>query len=221
MLETPSRIWRRIEAVQDKEMPSLPPLPSFDDDSAEEGHTPSQVIQDSDDDALDTSFDAYGSLKNSGGGATSKSTIRPTLNNSHTGRFSNSIGARSAKSSVGPTTLRRKKDSFDITDIPSLSNVSKGQVPLSDTEDELEQRRDNHRSRASVPEVYNPSDDDEDVPGEDSIMDALESVSRISSPPPLPKSATPQKTYDYSVSLKSEAKVRQSSKDRRSLTNSR
>jgi hypothetical protein len=204
MLETPSRIWRRIEAVQDKEMPSLPSLPSFDDDSADEGKTPSRVIQDSDDD-LDTSFDAYGSLKNSGG-ATSKSTIRPALNNSNTGRFS--IGARSAKSSVGPTTLRRKKDSFDITDIPSLSNVSKGQILQSDTEDELDQRRDQHRS---IPEVYNPSDDDEDIPGEDSILDALESVSHISSPPPLPKSATPKRTYDYSVSLKSEPKVRRES----------
>ena len=31
MLETPSRIWRRIEAVEDRDMPSLPSLPPFED----------------------------------------------------------------------------------------------------------------------------------------------------------------------------------------------
>ena len=31
MLETPSRIWRRIEAIEDRDMPSLPSLPPFED----------------------------------------------------------------------------------------------------------------------------------------------------------------------------------------------
>ena len=33
MLETPSRIWRRIEAVEDRDMPSLPSLSPFEDSS--------------------------------------------------------------------------------------------------------------------------------------------------------------------------------------------
>ena len=40
MLETPSRIWRRIEAVEDRDMPSLPSLSPFEDSvSLETPHT--------------------------------------------------------------------------------------------------------------------------------------------------------------------------------------
>ncbi|KAJ6454727.1 hypothetical protein C8R47DRAFT_1228578 [Mycena vitilis] len=36
-LETPSRIWRRIEAIEDRDMPSLPSLPAFGDSDGEDG----------------------------------------------------------------------------------------------------------------------------------------------------------------------------------------
>jgi hypothetical protein len=55
MLETPSRIWRRIEAVEDREMPSLPSLPPFEDfsidpEEPEEPEEPETVIHHDDDD---------------------------------------------------------------------------------------------------------------------------------------------------------------------------
>src|ERR1700733_10930673 len=40
LLETPSRVWRRIDAAEGADMPSLPSLPTFDDsaqNSSEEG----------------------------------------------------------------------------------------------------------------------------------------------------------------------------------------
>lgn len=36
VLETPSRVWRRIQAADDLALPSLPSLPAIDDDDLEE-----------------------------------------------------------------------------------------------------------------------------------------------------------------------------------------
>jgi hypothetical protein len=51
-------------------------------------------------------------------------------------------------------------------------------------------------------------DDEEAGEPEFSLSEALQSVSRASTPPiPFTKDNTPKKPYDYSVSLKSEPKV--------------
>ena len=205
MLETPSRIWRRIEAVQDREMPSLPSLPSFDD-SLYDGNTPSRIIEESEDDLNDSFGDI--SLPVHSTPATSNhtaaTTIRPPLSAASTARFAHSIASRSSKSSIGPTALSRsQKDSFDITEIPSLSVIPKERSSFGrDYQDEHDQ--------IEEPDIFIQSRDG-DPPGnqEYSISDALQSVSR-SSTPPLPhlsKNETPKKAFDYSVSLKSEPKV--------------
>jgi len=85
-------------------------------------------------------------------------------------------------------------DSFDISSIPSLS----GQVRLaSDDEEEVEE------SKASI-RNYMPPSKDVDVDG--SLAEALESVSRSSSPLNLPE-RTPKSYFDYYEKLKTEPKV--------------
>jgi hypothetical protein len=49
-LETPSRVWRRIEAADDLAVPSLPSLPaidSLDDDDDDDNQEPSKIIRSS------------------------------------------------------------------------------------------------------------------------------------------------------------------------------
>jgi hypothetical protein len=100
---------------------------------------------------------------------------------------------------------KSQHDSFDISVIPSLPGINTRHFSDDDETDE-------EQSRESVPEVYLPPEDDsDDRDGEQdiSLTDALQSVSRTSSPPFPVESfeETPKKNYDYSVSLKSEPKV--------------
>ncbi|KAF6761741.1 hypothetical protein DFP72DRAFT_629781 [Ephemerocybe angulata] len=203
MLETPSRIWRRIEAVQDKEMPSLPSLPGFDDDSLDEGPTPSRVIDDESDNFEDSLGDISSPIQSTP--ATSNRTqttaMHAPLSAASTARFAHSLASRSSRSSIGPTT-KTQKDSFDITEIPSLSAIPR---EYSSFRSHFEERK----SKTEEPGIYLPPRDDE-VAGDNeySISDALQSVSRSSTPPlPIASKNNPPKTkYDYSISLKSEPK---------------
>ncbi|KAJ3509021.1 hypothetical protein NMY22_g16432 [Coprinellus aureogranulatus] len=132
MLETPSRIWRRIEAVQDREMPSLPSLPSFDDSDGEESAM-SRVLEESEDDLNDSLGDM--SLPVHSTPATSNHTatvtLQPPLSAASTARFAHSIASRSSKSSIGPTAMNKSgKDSFDITPkYPPFHADSQGTAP--------------------------------------------------------------------------------------------
>ncbi|TFK39758.1 hypothetical protein BDQ12DRAFT_704709 [Crucibulum laeve] len=219
MLETPSRIWRRIEAIEDQDMPSLPSLPPFDD-SGEIERMSSDMLHDSDEDILEEDLQSIASPIHSTPAAsthhTMASTIRATSSTSSTARFASSIASRSAKSSVGPSPSQRmsfrrsERDSFDISKIPSLPNILPEQVTGHYSDD-----TDEHESEASVPDVYLPPPDDEykeEAEGREySLTDALQSISRSSSPPNFSLDAfendgTPKK-YDYSVSLKSEPKA--------------
>lgn len=204
MLETPSRIWRRIEAVQDREMPSLPSLPSFDGSDEElEGPTPSRVIPDGLEDDFDDSLGDISSPMHSTPATsnhTHTTTIHAPPSAASTARFAHSIASRSSKSSVGPTTLKTH-DSFDITDIPSLSAIPRENSTFNRS------REDSHRN--TKPGAHLPAEDDEEAGDpEYSLSEALQSVSRASTPPiPFAKGNTPKKAYDYSISLKSEPKV--------------
>jgi hypothetical protein len=105
------------------------------------------------------------------------------------------------------TSRRSQHDSFDISVIPSLPNVEPRDYSDDDEMDE-------EHTKESLPEVYLPPEDDFDDGDRErdiSLTEALQSVSRTSSPPFLGESLdnTPKKNYDYSViSLKSESKVR-------------
>ncbi|KAF5373341.1 hypothetical protein D9615_007388 [Tricholomella constricta] len=213
MLETPSRVWRRIEAIEDRDMPSLPSLPGFED-SEDPDH---DELSEFDEDLNDISTPMHSTPAPTSAHHTAASTIRPLSSTSSTARFASSIASRSNKSSSqglassrGATSKRSHPDSFDISRIPSLPNVSaepwSGQYMEEDGTDE-------EPSKDSVPDVYLPPEDDYDYgDGERdvSLTDALQSVSRSSSPPypteALENEATPKKYYEYSVSLKSEPK---------------
>ena len=204
MLETPSRIWRRIEAIENRDMPSLPSLPPFED---------SEDAQSQSDEELHDIATAVHSTPAASSHAAS--TFRPASSTSSTARFAKSIALRSAKSSTGPdgaaspesASMARRKpflDSFDISRIPSLPKIpTEAGHRLNESDSELEDAQ--HGG-------YPPASEDafEDEDGDLSISDALQPISRSNSPAhAYGKEKTPMKSYDYSLSLKSEAKVRE------------
>jgi hypothetical protein len=207
MLETPSRIWRRIEAVEDRDMPSLPSLPAFED-SADVEQISSEVVVDGDD-LSDISAPIHSTPPLSAH-HTVTSTIRVPSSTSSTARFASSIANRSSKSSLalssskGMSTRPSHPDSFDISSIPSLRDENGNGVADCDSEEMIMEE--------SVPDMYlPPEENDSDGEQDVSLTEALQSVSRTSSPPYAPHEPdiepTPKKAYDYSVSLRSEPKV--------------
>lgn len=197
LYETPSRIWRRIE--DDREPSSLPSLPEFEHSVVPDAESDQTTTEDDSDPLPVHSTPAAPSSHNA------TATVRLQSSTSSTVRFATSIASRSAsvKSSASRSFGRVAQKSFDVSAITSLSLDSEENT---DPENPLE------KSTNSVPEAYLPpaeSDEAEDM----SLVDALESVSRASSPmsPELPPpEPTPKKKglpYDYSVSLRSEPQV--------------
>lgn len=262
ILETPSRVLRRINAAEGADMPSLPSLPGFDDSDEEESdisrnlhfnhtqsthpHHLSTVYSEPEESEGDVKLDLPVHSTPSAG--SSASAIRgPAYNNqqppSSTAsavRFASSIASRSRSGSNGPTMGNLSKatsasaakpraetyDSFDVSGIPSLPdmNASKfsghsDQSAIEDSEEDGFEDEDERkgaslrRSKDSVPDVYLPPEDDDP---EFSLTDALESVSRASSPfieeeqfgSIHGSDATPRKKYDYTEALRPEPEVR-------------
>lgn len=212
ILETPSRVWRRIEAIEDRDMPSLPSL-SDSEDPNHDDH------DDSEEDPNDISSPIHSTPAQSSAHHTAASTIRPLSSTSSTARFANSIASHSTKSSQGLPPSRGVSlpkdhpDSFDISRIPSLPDISAEPWTGQYIEDE---DTDEEPSKDSVPDVYLPPEgdyDDGDGERDVSLTEALQSVSRTSSPPYstelVEPESTPKKYYEYSVSLRSEPKARQ------------
>ncbi|KAF8892193.1 hypothetical protein BD779DRAFT_1661469 [Infundibulicybe gibba] len=211
MLETPSRIWRRIEEVEDRDMPSLPSLPPFED-SAELGHFQTSN-EDHSSDAESDGFD-YRSASNpihstpaASSHHTAVSTIRAASSTSSTARFASSIASRSTKSSSGfsgsrgMSTRRSQHDSFDISVIPSLPGIQ----PEPGTGHYSEDSHESPDGYLSLGVERDHGTGEEDI----SLTEALQSVSRTNSPPYPVKDfekSTPRKYYDYEVSLRSEPK---------------
>lgn len=190
-------------------MPSLPSVPAFEDSADADPLTSRVLPQESDENTDDDDeLRSISSPRHSTPAASQyASTIRPFSSANTTPRFANSIGSRksfAASRSVGSRGSHH--DSFNTSRIPSLPRVDVAtSVP-----DEFSRYDPEEESKSSVPDVYlpPPDDDEEDL----SIMDALQSVSRTSSPAPFTVDAfeedgSSKKSYDYSVSLKSESKV--------------
>jgi hypothetical protein len=205
MLETPSRIWRRIEAVEDKDMPSLPSVPIFEDSI----EASSDGVEDNDFGQLNlVSTPIHSTPAATSSHHTLASTVRPSSTSS-TARFAHSIASRSTKSAMSvsralSTRHSEGAESFDVSVIPSLPDMHEDEEGRFSDEMEIDE------SSGSVPDVYLPAEDvDQDVA---SLTDARQPITR--SGPPLPQeepeiAPTPKrKTYDYSVSLRSEPKVR-------------
>lgn len=218
MLETPSRIWRRIEAIEDEDMPSLPSLPPFEhsaileESSNEPGQPDSEDQYDDDDESLSSPLQSTPASTQH----TVTSTFRGSASTSSTARFAHSIASRSNRSTANNMTLSRalssrrsQHDSFDIPSLPRIQPRTNHDTMATEGEEEGEEEEE--ESKSSVPEVYlPPEEEEEDEENELSMTDALQSVSRSSSPHfpnPVSRDETPKKNYDYSVSLKSEPKV--------------
>lgn len=181
MLETPSRIWRRIEAIENRDMPSLPSLPPFED--SEDVDLESSDAQSQSDQELHDMGTAVHSTPAASSHAVS---FRPASSTSSTARFAKSFASRSAKSPTGP--------------LPKIH--SKAGRRSNETDSEVEDAHDG---------VYLPTPEDgfDEDDGDLSISDALQPISRSNSPPhTYGKEKTPKTLYDYSLSLKSEPKVR-------------
>jgi hypothetical protein len=122
---------------------------------------------------------------------------RGSITNSSTARFAHSIASRSSRSSSG----KIKHASFDVPSLPVIHPTTLGQD--SDEED--------IESRSSVPDIYLPpevDDEQHEAAPDYSLADALGSISREGSPllPEITQDGK-QKSFDYSVSLRSEPKV--------------
>lgn len=195
LLETPSRVWRRIEAGEGKDMPSLPSLPAFEDSA--DPH----ISDSNDEEDMEASQDSLGvhSTPAMLSSHTATSTIRPSSSTSSTARFAHSIISRSTKSgsSISRTSVgKREEPSFDITSIASIQyrNGPAFDAHLSAMQDDGD----------SLPAVYLPPMDD-GVDDELDLSEALQSVSRPNSPDR--STGVMQKSHDYSMSLRSEKKV--------------
>ncbi|KDR80779.1 hypothetical protein GALMADRAFT_241215 [Galerina marginata CBS 339.88] len=213
MLETPSRIWRRIEAIEDADMPSLPSLPPFDN-SAEAEEISNEASLHENDDQFEDEFESTSSPLHSTPASTQHtltSANRGPSSTSSTARFAHSIASRSNKSAAnmtssrGMSSRRSQHDSFEVPSLPRIAQIPGTPGYRHETEDDEDEE-----TRSSVPDVYLPPEEDEEGDRDFSLTDALQSVSRSSSPPFPPQAsreATPKKNYDYSVSLKSEPKA--------------
>lgn len=209
MLETPSRVWRRIEDVEGRDMPSLPSLPVFEDssDNQSESHddrTDDDVMQDIL--PIHSTPAAFSSH--------TATTIRPPSSTSSTVRFAHSIASRSTKSAFSVSRASTDKQtpveqSFNISSIPSLPGTrghDEDDLDIRSSDQETEESKE-----SSVPDAYLPPDGGEDdISAGFDLSDALQSISRSNSPfePDVPQDRqTPSKKYDLSVSLRSEPKV--------------
>jgi hypothetical protein len=204
MLETPSRIWRRIQAADEGEPPSLPSLPAFDYSAASDS--------DSDVHSSDNGADILPvhSTPAAVSAHTATSTIRLQSSTSSTVRFASSLDSRSvsAKPSSASRTYtypRSPAQSFEVSAIISLPHESDENTDPEDSP--------LARSKNSVPESHLPPEE-HDIDDDMSLEDALQSVSRSTSPflPEIPPNdPTQKKRYDYSMSLRSEPHVSASS----------
>ncbi|KAI9064084.1 hypothetical protein FKP32DRAFT_1625808 [Trametes sanguinea] len=197
-LETPSRVWRRIQVNQEQDMPSLPSLPAFDD-SADPHITTSDDGSEDDMQIASPIHSTPAALSNAA------STIRAPSSTSSTARFAHSLASRSTKSlstSRGTAPAHADEGSFDISSIPSLPDVHR------QPEDMDFHSSDQQTEDSSVPEAYLPPTLDDNLEADLDLSDALQSVSRSNSPGPGERETPRKKSdYDFSVSLRSEPKA--------------
>ncbi|KAF7308937.1 PACT-coil-coil domain-containing protein [Mycena kentingensis (nom. inval.)] len=182
----------RIEADEDRDMPSLPSLPAFPGSSFHHNNS-----DNTDDDSVHSrsSDGAFPIHSTPAASVNHASIMRAPSSTSSVSRFANSI-ARTSRSS---TTRRfssqnnRTADSFDVSAIPTLPNIQPERGTGHYSEDEQQEEEEEAQSRSSVPGIYLPPEENDDEGL--SLTDALELVSS-----PHRGDATPRKNYDYSPS---------------------
>ena len=209
MLETPSRVWRRIQDIEGQEMPSLPSLPPMEEDSTDNHTETTDDLETSrETDPIHSTPAAFSSHTNT------MSTIKQplALSAASSARFANSLASRSSKSAMSASGSRssvsrqsaiyqpaHQQYSFDISMIPALPQPHEDADIRSNGQDT--QSRDSSAADVHLPPLEATGlEDDLD------LSDALQSVSRAGSPIEQ-YNPTPRKNYDYSVSLRSEPRV--------------
>ncbi|KAI0288447.1 hypothetical protein BC826DRAFT_1093036 [Russula brevipes] len=189
LLETPSRLWRRIEADEQNDMPSLPDVPAFEDSNDVNATTTSE----------ESLHPTSSPLQSTPAPPSNQNTIRLQSSESSSTRFAHSIASRASrsgsafssstgslsKSSRPSISTQRPELSFDdISAIPSYPRhdvVGADEVGVGVGEDGLE----------------------DDL----SLAQALRSPSDGGSPFPLDGVASNGNSkHSYSVSLRSEPK---------------
>jgi hypothetical protein len=171
LVETPSRIWRRIEADEQNDVPSLPDLPSFEH-SNDVNVTTTSVD-------LDTSSPIQSTPAPS-------SAVRLQSNTPSTARFAQSIASRASRSgsAFSSSAGSSSKVSTQRTDI-SFDDISAiTPYPPPNMEAEI-----------------NKNSLDDDL----SLAEALRTGTHF---PPEEDGHSDSVKYNYSVSLRSEPKVR-------------
>jgi hypothetical protein len=193
LLETPSRIWRRIEADEQNDMPSLPEVPPYEDSNDLNATTTSEESHQS-------AFNPSSPLQSTPAPPSNQNTIRLQSSTSSTTRFAQSIASRASRSGSGfssstgslskhsrpSVSIQRSELSFD--DVSAIPSYPQSNVVASDG-----------------PGVGVGRDDLEDM----SLAEALRPPSRGGSPfSPESMAGNVHSKYSYSVSLRSEPKVR-------------
>jgi hypothetical protein len=186
LLETPSRIWRRIEADEQNDLPSLPEVPAFEDSNDVNVTTTSEESHQS-------NLNPTSPLQSTPAPLSAQTTFRlqSSASTSSTARFAQSIASRASRSgsafssSAGSLSKRSPHTSIQRTEI-SFDDVSAIASYSPPNTVGLEDAQDGHEHDMSLEEALQP-------PG---------------SPYPLEDmTGHGHSKYSYSVSLKSEPKV--------------
>ena len=227
MLETPSRLLRRIDALDDDDMPSLPPVPDFEDDSgvlsssqiSSHSVNPREAHHKSgSSDVLHASDESlpYQSTPTILHSQRTISTVRPPPSVRSSARFAQSLASSRSRSTRSASSQPRNGSggqfrdvTFDVSEIkPIPPDVS------TDSDDDYvgAMSLELANSKASIPINYQPqapSLDEEEL----DLTEAMEDIGRSDSsfqPEDHSADVPPRKGgeyYDYEVSLQSEAKV--------------
>jgi hypothetical protein len=166
LIETPSRIWRRIEADEQNDVPSLPDLPSFEHSN--------------DVNATTTSDDTSSPIQST---PVPSSAVRLQSNTPSTARFAQSIASRASRS--GSAFSSSTGSSFKVSQPTQRTDISFDDI-------------------SAIPPYSPPNklglDEEDDL----SLTEALQSHAGS----PFPPDGDAHSKYNYSVSLRSEPKVR-------------
>lgn len=190
-----------MQEVEEREMPSLPSMPHFED-SQEQDPSSNYIDQDDDqDDSLQVYLSAP--LHSTPTPSTHSNTNRFGSITRSTAHFANSIASRSSKSSRSENSSARKSQSLSrgesfeasvITSLPVIHPVD----PTGHYEDDSILDDSDEFPDVHLPHPGSYMDEDDDL----SLSDALQSVSRAGSPAPVldpyEKATTAKKTYDIS-----------------------
>lgn len=95
LLETPSRLWRRIEADEQNDMPSLPELPPFEDTNDLNATTTSEEQPE---ESHQSALSPASPLQSTPAPPSNQNTIRLQSSTSSTTRFAQSLASRASRS---------------------------------------------------------------------------------------------------------------------------